>query len=780
MKSKTKITIHGKEEGTRIASRQMEEKIQTAIAKGYRQIEVDALGQHGIGGRLHGAGDEKVSVRITGTCGQRTGSMGFPNTTIEIMGAASDDIGWLNAGAEIIIHGNASNGAANAMAQGRISVGGNIGARGMTMTKANPRFAPPELWVLGSAGDYFGEFMAGGTAVICGWEPQNDENVLGYRPLVGMVGGRVFFRGPIKGYSQGDARMAPISDEAWGWLATNLKAFLARIGREEAITKLARRDDWQLLVARTPQEKMGSATRSMASFRRDVWDSELGEGGLIGDLTDLDMTQVPVITTGEMRRFVPVWENQKYVAPCQGACPSGIPVQQRWGLVRNGLVDEAVELALHYTPFPATVCGYLCPNPCMAACTKQSAFMPSIDIKQLGRASIAAKMPQVPEVSGRKVAVIGGGPAGLSVAWQLRMAGHDPVVYDTAPTLGGKIAAVIPESRIPKEVLDAELGRISQILTHVHLQQPLTAVELDRMKGDHDFIVVAAGAQKPRMLDIPGKERLVTGNVFLAEAKADKAKPGKTVVIIGAGNSACDAATEAVRCGASDVTLIDIQAPAAFGEEKEAAEKAGARFKWPCFTREITKKGVLLKDGELLAADTVILSIGDMADPAFLPRSVTIAKNGYVAVDENGQTTDPSIFAIGDITGLGLITDAIGAGRRTAGTIDAISKGKRPAGRDPREVIAKERMNLAYFDPRLSVFEDLQTCGTECSSCGSCRDCGLCVTLCPKEAIERRETGDPASPFEYVVKTDRCIGCGFCADACPCGVWTLITNTPMG
>ncbi len=775
-----KITIHGKEEGTRISSRLLEAKIQKAVTTGYRHIDVVALGQHGIAGRLHEAGDDPVYVKITGSCGQRTGSMGFPNTTIEIMGPASDDIGWLNAGAEIIVHGNASNGAANAMAQGRISVAGNLGARGMTMTKENPRFEPPELWVLGSTGDYFGEFMAGGTAVVCGWQPQNEENVLGYRPLVGMVGGRVFFRGPIKGYSQGDAIMVSISDDEWSWLSENLKAFLKRVGKDEAYTKLVRRDDWQMIVARTPQEKMRVSSRSMASFHREVWDAELGKGGLIGDLSDLDMSHIPVITTGNMRRFVPVWENQKYLPPCQGACPSGIPVQDRWALVRNGLVDEAVELALNYTPFPATVCGYLCPNPCMAACTKQSAFMPSIDIKQLGKASIAATAPAVPEVSGKKVAVIGGGPAGISVAWQLRMAGHDPIVYDTAPTLGGKIAAVIPESRIPKEVLDAELSRIGEVLPHIHLQQPLTAMEMERMKGDHDFIVVAAGAQRPRMLNIPGKERLLTGNAFLADAKANMAKPGKKVVIIGAGNSACDAATEAMRCGADEVTLIDIQAPAAFGEEREAAEKAGATFKWPCFTREITEKGVLLEDGELLAADTVILSIGDVADADFLPRSVTIAQNGYVSVDENGQTTDPSIFAIGDITGLGLITAAIGAGRRASETIDAISKGKRPAGRDSRDVIDKERMTLAYFDPRLTVFEDLEKCGSECSSCGSCRDCGLCATLCPKEAIERSETGQPASPFEYVVRADRCIGCGFCADACPCGVWTLITNTPIG
>ena len=122
--------------------------------------------------------------------------MGFPNTSVEVLGPASDDVGWLNAGAEIVVHGNAGNGCANAMAQGKIFISGNIGARGMTMTKHNPRFDPPELWVLGSAGDYFGEFMAGGIAVICGYDAQNPDNILGYRPFVGMVGGKVYFRGP--------------------------------------------------------------------------------------------------------------------------------------------------------------------------------------------------------------------------------------------------------------------------------------------------------------------------------------------------------------------------------------------------------------------------------------------------------------------------------------------------------------------------------------------------------------------------------------------------------
>ena len=168
--------ISGKEPDIRISSRQLEEQLQEAVAKGHRNLLVHANGQHGIGGRLWRAGDKTVHIRLEGQSGQRVGSMGFPNTQIHIMGPASDDVGWLNGGSEIVVHGHAANGAGNAMAQGKIYVAGNIGARGMTMTKRNPRFDPPELWILGSCGDYFGEFMAGGIAVVCGFDKSSHEN----------------------------------------------------------------------------------------------------------------------------------------------------------------------------------------------------------------------------------------------------------------------------------------------------------------------------------------------------------------------------------------------------------------------------------------------------------------------------------------------------------------------------------------------------------------------------------------------------------------------------
>lgn len=767
--------ISGREGGRRIDSRVLEERIQQAVAAGHRVIDVEAYGHHGVGGRLWRAGSDPVLVKIHGSPGQRVGSMGFPNTRIEVLGPASDDVGWLNAGAEIVVHGNAGNGVANAMAQGKVYVGGNLGARAMTMTKHNPRFAPPELWVLGSVGDYFAEFMAGGIAVICGHQPQDPANILGYRPCVGMVGGRILLRGPHGGFSQGDAKMAPLSDPDWEWLVRNLQAFLDGIGRTELFAEFADRSQWQLIVARGPHEKYAQARRSMTDFHRSVWDAELGRGGLIGDLTQLDRSPIAVITTGELRRFVPVWENKKYAAPCQAGCPSGIPVQDRWRLIREGKVDKAVDLALAYTPFPATICGYLCPNLCMQNCTRQSAQMPPIDVKQLGRASLEAKLPELPALSGKRIAVIGGGPGGLSVAWQVRLLGHEAVVYDQAEQLGGKITGVIPGSRLPREVIEGELERVRQVLPRVHLRQPLTREELERLKSEFDFLVIATGAHQPRILPVPGKERLLPALEFLKQSKGDGARVGDKLVIIGAGNVGCDVATEAHRLGAREITLIDIQEPASFGKERRDAEAAGARFVWPVFTKQITDRGVELTNGELIPADTVVVSVGDQPQLEFVPDTVALER-GFIKVNEHQQTSDPQIFAIGDAVKLGLLTDAIGQGRIAARAIGDIIQGKRPKGAQ-RPMIDRRRVKLEYFDPRLLTFDGLDHCAGQCSSCGSCRDCGLCVTLCPQSAISRNDLGDGG--YEMVVDPNRCIGCGFCAGGCPCGIWDLVENDPL-
>jgi len=772
---KPTIIIPGMKNGIRLDSRALEAAMQEAVWAGHRCIEIHAYGQHGIGGRIWKAGEEEILIRVLGSAGQRVGAMGFPHTTIDVFGPCSDDVGWLNAGARIIVRGNATNGVANAMAQGKIYIAGDIGARGMTMTKHNPRFAPPELWVLGSVGDSFGEFMAGGVAVICGYDTPRQENVMGYRPCVGMVSGRIFFRGPHQGYSEEDAKLSPLGDEDWKWLKDNMAAFLTATGRTELFAVLtAERSSWQLLTARQPFEKAHRTVRSMRQFSSEIWDQELGKGGLIGDLTDIPRTVVEVVPTGDLRRYLPCWENDKHLPPCQASCPTGIPVQQRWRLIRQGKTAAAVDLALNYTPFPATVCGYLCPNLCMQGCTRQISQLPSLDVAALGRASLNATPPTPAPASGKTAAVIGGGPAGLSAAWQLWLRGHAPVVYEHRERLGGKIAAAIPGSRIPDDVVEHELKRVADRIDRVSLKKPLTKKEFQRLKGKHEVVIIAVGAQKPRLIPVPGQERAAAALDFLQASKAGRAQAGKRVVIIGAGNVGCDAAAEAARLGAEDITLIDIQEPASFGVERQHAEAAGAKFLWPRFTKSVTEQGVELTDGTLLPADTVIMAVGDAPDLTFLPEEI-IREKGFVAVNEHYQTSDPQVFAIGDAVRLGLLTEAIGAGRVAARAIDDLLRGRRDA-YDNLPAIAPARVHLEYYDPRLDPAGDLNACSTQCASCGACRDCGLCEALCPQQAISRRQLAGEA--YEYAVAGEKCIACGFCAAACPCGIWELRENTP--
>ena len=762
--------IHGFIEGNRITTRTLEAEIQKALNQGKFRLKVEAHGQHGIGGRLWGAGDQQVYLQVTGYPGQRLGSMGFPNTCIECMAPASDDTGWLNVGAEITIHGNATNGTANAMAQGRIYVGGKIGARGMTMTKHNPRFAPPELWVLGSAGDSFAEFMAGGIAVVCGVDPHDPKQVLGYRPCVGMVSGKIFFRGRQASFCEHDAKLVDIDDDNWAWLETRMPLFLEKIHRSELGTELLNRGEWRLLVAKTPFEKKDKARRSMVNFRRQIWEAELGKGGMIGDLVE-EAGQVPLIVTGDLRRYRPTWEHAKAMPPCQFSCPSGIPVHRRWALIREGKVQEALDLSLNYTPLPATVCGYLCPNLCMENCTRGEMLMEPVDVSTLGQASINAIPPEPEPPTGHSIAVIGGGPGGLSVAWQLALKGHRVTVVDREQNIGGKIHLVIPKERIPEDVLDAELDRMRGIIAEFRTGVEVTADVFDRMKQEFEYIVIATGAYAPRTVPIPGGERIVNSLEFLRKARSGGIlELGKAVVVIGAGNVGCDAAAQAGRYGAENITLVDIQEPASFGKERKAAEAAGARFVWPKFVEKVDEDAIWFTDGDRLPADTVIMAIGDMPVLDFIPEKIK-TERGFILADDTFQTTDPQVFAIGDVVKPGLITDAIGMGRVAAEKIDALTEG--------REYVApkKEKVDTSlvqpfYFEPRAPK-GDLTSQARSCASCGTCRDCGICQTVCPMAAIDRQE--EDGEPILSVI-AERCIGCGFCVAACPCGIWHLVEN----
>jgi NADPH-dependent glutamate synthase beta subunit-like oxidoreductase/glutamate synthase domain-containing protein 3/ferredoxin len=772
-----KVTINGQVDGRRVSSRMLEERIQRAVESGAKDLVVTADGQHGIGGRIW-PGNGPVNISVQGPVGQRLGSMGMFGTDIVVEGGASDDVGWINCGAKITVLGDVTNGAHNAAAQGVLYVQGGGGARCDTMTKRNPRFEQLQSWYFRDVGDSFAEFKAGGTAVVCGVDPRNPDNILGYRPCVGMVGGTIYFHGPVQGYSEADVKLADLTPQDWEWLTTNMKPFLDAVDRSSHYEQLTESiGAWKKLIAYTPEEKAQRGTKrfDLEAWRTDFWEKEVGAGGIFGPYLEHERTILPFVPTGENRRFKPVWNNAKYSAPCAGACPSGIPTQQRTSLIRQDRYQEALDLVLEYSPFPGSVCGEICPNLCMDACTRAQLDKP-LDIKSFGSLSLDLPVPAKAKDTGKKVAVIGGGPGGLSAAWQLALKGHSVDLYEADNVLGGKLELCIPRDRLPQEILRKEIARFEELGVKVHLGRKVDHKGFDGIYDDHEIVIVACGAHTPRKIPFAGSEHVVGGVDFLKDINRGHAPDltGQDVIIIGAGNVGMDMACQAYHCGAKSVTAVDIQAPASFGKEREAAERLGTKIAWPKITEryDAQNKTIHFKDGTSLPADTVLISIGETPELEFLPPDVDLFR-GHVAVNDLQQTTDVKVFAIGDAVKPGLVTHAIGAGRRAAEAVHALMMDYDYVP-EVKTTIPYDRINKAYYEALPGQSFEAKAEANRCMSCGLCRDCAICVNTCYWDAISRVEAKDGS--WEYVVDESKCIGCGFCAGTCPCGVWEMDKN----
>lgn len=772
-----KIILEGNINGSRVSSQILDEQIQEAVQKGVRDLRIIADGQHGIGGRIWPRG-KTVKITVEGPVGQRLGSMGMHGTEIVVKGSVSDDVGWINCGAKITVLGDVTNGAHNAAAQGILYVQGGGGARCDTMTKHNPRFDPPCSWYFRDVGDSFAEFKAGGIAVICGINPRNPENILGYRPCVGMVGGTIYFRGKIKGYSERNVNLLDLTPQDWQWLTENIKDFLEAVDRTSHYEELtSSSDEWKKFIAYTPAEKetWKRVKISTSDFRKQVWEKGVGKGGIFAPYITHDQTILPYITTGVDRRNKPVWNNEKYLPPCAYNCPTHIPSHKRASLIRQGKMKEALKLVLQYSPLPATVCGEICPNLCMQACTRGRIDRP-LNIKEIGSLALRLPAPKPAKKTGHKIAVIGGGPAGLSSAWQLALKGHSVDLYEAEDKLGGKIELCIPRERLPHKILVKELSRFKEIGVTTHLGKAVNQKAFEKIYKSHDIVVIACGAYEARKIEFPGSENTMTAIDLLKGVNYGKdfRLKGKRVVVIGAGNVGMDVASQAFNCGASSVTAIDIQRPAAFGKEMEIAIEKGTEILWPKITEHYDKKArkIYFKDGTSLNADIVIISVGEIPILDFLTPDIH-AEKGWITVNELGQTSDVKVFAIGDATKPGLVTHAIGQGRITADVIHSqlMHYDYMP---EVKQVIPYERVKTEYYNAcRFEGFELKQEADL-CMSCAACRDCHMCEAACYSGAISRIEHKDGS--YEYIVDDDKCIGCSFCAGICPCGVWEMVEN----
>jgi NADPH-dependent glutamate synthase beta subunit-like oxidoreductase/Pyruvate/2-oxoacid:ferredoxin oxidoreductase delta subunit len=598
-----------------------------------------------------------------------------------------------------------------------------------------------------------------------------------------MVGGQVYYRGKTDdSYSRTNAKLTKPTDEEWQWLIDGLPDYLEALGRTELLETLSKRDEWNLLTAITPQERalMFSGPMPMAEFAKRIWSQGFGGGDPLRDLAPgLERSLIGVVESGEMRRRKPFWANRDSAAPCTYYCPMHIPTIDRLRLIRDGKTDEAYEMLLRYTPFPASVCGTICPNLCIQNCSRKKVDY-SIDVSVLGNAVRTVEPPKAKPFTGHKVAIIGGGPAGMGAAWHLALAGIEAHIFEKADQLGGKLALTIPWERLSKAVWDMEVERfLKEDNIVVNLGVTMTREKIEQLKKEFDYVIIAVGTHQPKIIPFPGHDRVIPALDYLKAAKSNNPmKTGKQVVIIGAGNVGCDVAAECYRLGAKEVTMVDIQKPLAFGVERDAAEALGATFKWPVMTKEVTEKGLVTDKDELIPAQTVIISIGDVPSLPFLPESVELVKvagGSWIKTDDAGRTSDDKILAIGDVERPGLATNALGAAKRTAEYLIATINNTQWVPFN-KKLIQYESLTIAHYDPAEEKGDTENHQAARCLSCGSCRDCHLCETICPTHAISRRElVADDTSRvnYEYVSDDSKCIACGFCADTCPCGIWTM-------
>ena len=484
-------------------------------------------------------------------------------------------------------------------------------------------------------------------------------------------------------------------------------------------------------------------------------------------------------------------------APCKATCPAHVSVQGYIALINQGKYREALELFKEAHPFPA-ICGRVCHHPCEEVCTRGDLDDP-IAIEYLHRfladLDLSSESRYVPEVAERreeKVAIVGAGPAGLTAAFCLAREGYRTTVFEKLPVAGGMMAVGIPEYRLPRDILAAEIQVIRdmgvEIRTEVSFGEDFN---LESLKKDgYSALFIAVGLHRGRKLNIEGEELpgALNGVEFLRDvALGNQVSLGKKLVVIGGGNVAIDVALTAKRLGAQDISLVCLEKrkemPAWDYEIDEALEEGitiinslgpkaflekegkltGIEFK-RC-TAVFDEKGAFnpqYDEGDLtvMDTDTAIIAIGQAGDFSFAERegiSVT-AWGGLEADPVTMQTSLEWVFAGGDaLYGPKSVVEAVACGKEAAESINRFLNGidlregretdwsyEKPdtvgethAPRTPMRRISVEEREGNFKEVALGFEEDeVKTEAQRCLRCGICSECYQCVSACLAGAVD--------------------------------------------
>jgi NADPH-dependent glutamate synthase beta subunit-like oxidoreductase len=521
--------------------------------------------------------------------------------------------------------------------------------------------------------------------------------------------------------------------------------------------------------------------------------------------------------TGTWRTKRPVYVDR--LPPCNHACPAGEDIQSWLYDAEEGGAgyERAWRTIMATNPFPA-VMGRVCYHPCETACNRgildEAVGINSVE-RFLGDEAIRLGWTVEAEAppTGKRVLVVGAGPAGLAAAYHLARRGHAVTVRDAGPRPGGMMRYGIPAYRLPREVLDAEIQRIVDLGVELVLDAPVTDLAAVMAEGAYDAAFLAVGAQIGKRAYIPaGSSAHVLDAVSMLHDLEEGERPllGRRVAVYGGGNTALDAARTAKRLGADEALVVYRRTrdrmPAHDTEVREAEEE-GVLFRWLTTITQVEEGALEVERMELdesgfpqptgetdvLDADALVLALGQDTDLTLLDGLDDVEiRDGVVVVDGRMMTGRPGVFAGGDmVPDQRSVTVGVGHGRKAAENIDDYLAGRAPAPEPERDLAEFAMLNTWYYADaprshrpllekvrRQSTFDEVVQGHDEstalyearrCMSCGNCFSCDNCFGVCPDHAVIKL-----GPPGEYEIDLDYCKGCGLCVSECPSGAIMMV------